>query len=205
MKNPFLVGLAGGSASGKTTLITALQKHFDATQLCVISLDHYYKPLSQQKRDENGFVNFDDPEGIDFKRVNRDINKLHKGEEVSIVEYTFNNPDRFPRQLKFIPAPIVLVEGIFVYYNKTLKNKFDWRLWIDAPVDLALERRLKRDQEERGMTREEIEYQWVNHVLPAREQHLDPHKKDVHMVLDNHDHFEEGLNAMVERFEEELS
>jgi len=155
----FLVGLAGGSASGKTTFIRRLSEEFGEDKVCVISQDHYYKALSEQVRDENGIVNFDHPDGIDFNRIRKDIRTLLRGKRVKIVEYTFNNPDVFPKQIIYKPAPIILLEGLFVFADARLNKMYDYRMYIDADDHITLNRRLNRDTAERGMSHEEVMYQ----------------------------------------------
>lgn len=198
--NIFLVGLAGGSASGKTTFIRKLSEVFGQDQVCVITQDNYYKGLSEQLRDENGMVNFDHPTGIDFSRIKKDLRKLLKGETVKLVEYTFNNPDIFPKEITYSPAPIVLLEGLFVFADKSLNAMYDYRLYIDADDDVTLDRRLKRDTAERGMTEDEIMYQWENHVKPAYREFLKPHKPSADYVIRNNENFDECLEKVKSKF-----
>ena len=201
----FLVGLAGGSASGKTTFIRKLSEEFGQDKVCVISQDHYYKGLSEQLRDENGMVNFDHPTGIDFNRLKKDLRKLLRGETVKIVEYTFNNPDVFPKELVYNPTPIILLEGLFVYADKGLNKMFDYRLYIDAMDDVTLQRRLDRDTRERGMTQDEVLYQWENHVQPAYNEFLKPHKEKADYVIKNNSNFDECLVNVIAKFNEVIS
>jgi uridine kinase len=199
---PLVVGIAGGSASGKTTFIQRVSEKFnEAGQICVISQDHYYRPLSQQTVDENGKINFDRPEGIDFDRLITDLRKIIKGQTVKIAEYTFNNPDKFPATITFQPARIILIEGLFVYHNDALNQIFDLRLYLDADQEIAFQRRLKRDMEERGMTQEEVIYQWENHVVPAYEQFLAPHRDRMDLILMNNEHFNNSLEVIVSYFQ----
>ena len=201
----FLVGMAGGSASGKTTFIRKLSEEFGEDKVCVISQDHYYKGLSEQKRDENGQVNFDHPTGIDFKRIKKDLRKLLKGETVKIVEYTFNNPDIFPKEIVYKPAPIVLLEGLFVFANPALNKMYDYRLYVHADDDITLARRLARDTKERGMTEEEVMYQWENHVKPAYREFLKPHKEDSDYIIQNNSNFDECLDKVIAKFNDVIS
>jgi len=200
-----MVGLAGGSASGKTTFIKKLSESFGSDEICVISQDHYYKALSEQLRDDNGMVNFDHPSGIDFNRIKKDLRKLQRGKEVKIVEYTFNNPEIFPKEIIYKPAPIVLLEGLFVYADTALNKMFNYRLYIDAKDDITFERRLKRDVQERGMTEEEVIYQWENHVLPAYDEFLKPHKPKAHYIIENNHDFSVSFDEVKQKFEEVLS
>lgn len=112
---PYIVGITGGSASGKTSFLKSLIDSFDAQEICLISQDNYYKPRDQQPLDENGVENFDTPFSINFNRYAEDINKLRQGETVYLQEYTYNNPKIQPKTLEFRSAPIIVVEGIFVF------------------------------------------------------------------------------------------
>ena len=201
----FLVGLAGGSASGKTTFIRKLSEVFGSDMVCVITQDNYYKGLSEQLRDENGMVNFDHPTGIDFSRIKKDIRKLLKGEIVKIVEYTFNNPKIFPKEIVYNPAPIVLIEGLFVYADKALNKMYDYRLYIDADDDVTLDRRLKRDTKERGMTHKEVMYQWEKHVQPAYAEFLKPHKSSADYIIKNNKDFDTCLENVITKFKEVIA
>lgn len=201
----FLVGLAGGSASGKTTFIRRLSEEFGEDKVCVITQDNYYKGLSEQLRDENGMVNFDHPTGIDFNRIKKDIRRLLKGDSVKLVEYTFNNPDIFPKEIVYRPAPIVLVEGLFVFADKGLNKMYDYRLYIDADDDVTLKRRIARDTAERGMTHDEVMYQWENHVLPAYQEFLKPHKPDADYVIENTTNFDKCLANVIAKFNEVIA
>ena len=200
----FLVALTGGSASGKTSFVKKLKELFSPEELAVISLDNYYKPISKQKKDEQGEVNFDRPEAINFKRVIIDIQHLKSGKSVEMAEYTFNNNQMFPKVLRINPAPIILVEGLFVLAEPKLKKMFHWILFLDTDEKLALERRLLRDKNERGMQEELVHYQWKMHVLPAYQNHLQPHKVDSDLIIDNNEHFNESLKLVQLKFRELL-
>lgn len=202
--NFFLVGLAGGSASGKTTFIRRLSEEFGEEKVCVISQDHYYKGLSEQVRDSNGIVNFDHPTGIDFDRIRKDIRKLLNGKVVKIVEYTFNNPNIFPKEIIYKPAPIILLEGLFIFADQGLNKMYDYRLYIHADDDVTFKRRLARDISERGMTEEEVMYQWDNHVLPAYNEFLKPYKPESDYVITNNTNFDTCFVAVKAKFNEIL-
>ena len=179
----FIVGLTGGSASGKTTFVRKLQQSYSDNHLAVISIDNYYKPLSKQIKDESGEVNFDRPEAIDFNRLIKDVRKLGRGQSIEIVEYTFNDLSKFPKVINVQAAPIILIEGLFIFNDVKLRRMFDWTLFLDTPAELAKLRRIKRDTAERGMTEELILHQWINHVIPAFEDHLQPFKTMADVII----------------------
>ena len=111
---PYLIGITGGSGSGKTTFIKALRDTFSEDELCILSQDDYYFPREQQLTDEKGVKNFDLPGSIDKKSYNADIERLLLGESIERLEYTFNNEKASPQILVFKSAPVIIVEGIFV-------------------------------------------------------------------------------------------
>jgi len=201
----YLIGIAGGSASGKTTFIKELHKLFGVGDICVVSQDHYYRGLSEQVLDSNGEINFDDPAGINFDRLKKDLRTLKKGKPVEIVEYTFNNPKKFPKTLTFEPAPVVIVEGLFIYTVESIGKMFDLKLYIEADLELMLKRRMNRDVLERGMNEDQVKYQWNNHVLPSYEQFLLPHREKVDMVILNNTHFRESFNVIVNHIRQIIS
>lgn len=197
----YLIGIAGGSASGKTTFISKLRERFGSAELCVISQDHYYRPASEQIKDDKGMINFDLPEGIDFKRLHADLRKLRRGQPVELIEYTFNNPSKFPTTMMLRPAPVLIVEGLFIYNDPKLSAMFDLKLYIDAQHEIKLARRLQRDVAERGMDKDTVLYQWYEHVLPAYQKYLEPYKSEVDVVIMNNRQLKNGLDLLTHHLE----
>ena len=196
MTHPFIVGITGGSGSGKTFFLKSLLKRFSEAEICLISQDNYYRPLSEQTRDENGVVNFDLPDSIDFRRYAQHIVDLRSSRAVTTKEYIFNNPHAVPRTLVFRPSPIVVVEGIFVFHFPEIAALLDLKVFIDAKEHLKLQRRIVRDQSERNLTLEEILYQYEKHVMPTYEKYINPHKADADIIIANNYHFEKGLDVL---------
>ncbi len=192
-----IIGLGGGSASGKTTFVSRLRQEFPESELCIISQDHYYKALSEQIRDDQGEINFDHPNGIDFKRLRKDIRSLMAGKPVRIVEYTFNNPAVFPKEIVYEPAPVVMIEGLFAFADTYLRKMYDYKWFIDTSEEIAFQRRLSRDVKERGMSELEVRYQWTNHVLPAYQAYLYPHKSSADLLISNNLSFEKQLGDLI--------
>lgn len=184
---PFLVGIAGGSASGKTYLLKALLNHFSKEEICLISQDHYYRPKEFQYIDENGEINFDLPEGIDEEHLVSDVERLSSGLSIQKLEYTFNVPDAKPQVLEIKPAPIIVIEGLFIFHFRELFKRFDYKVFVDADHDIKLNRRLMRDQIERGYSEQAILYQWYNHVMPAYDRYLLPYKESSDFIIHNND------------------
>ena len=149
MAKPFLIGITGGSGSGKTTFINQLRQGLSEDQVCYLSMDDYYVPRERQKTDANGYQNFDRPKSIDRKAFVRDLILLCDGQRVSRREYVFNNELATPRTLVFRPAPVIIVEGLFVFHYKEVRKMLDLRLFLHAKDNLKVVRRIKRDRVER--------------------------------------------------------
>jgi uridine kinase len=194
---PFIIGITGGSASGKTLFLTRLMEQFDTDDICLLSQDNYYRPKEHQTKDENGIENFDLPGAIDDVAFAADVEKLRSGEIVTREEYTFNNSDKIPNLLHFHPKKILVVEGIFVFHFPEVAKLLDLKIFIDAQDKIKLKRRIKRDNEERGYDLQDVMYRWKYHVKPTYEEFIRPHKRSCDIVIPNNQHFEKGLQVIV--------
>jgi uridine kinase len=196
MKESYIIGITGGSASGKTYFLHSLLSHFSKEQVCLISQDNYYKAIGDVPKDDNGIENFDLPESIDFKLFANHINDLKAGKEVQKQEYVFNNADASPQILVFKPAPIIVVEGIFVFHDPYVSKLLNLKVFIDAKEHIKIRRRIIRDNNERGYDLEDVLYRWENHVAPTYEKFIKPTKQDADIVINNNLHFENGLKIL---------
>ncbi len=197
IERPFIIGITGGSASGKTLFLSRLMEQFKSDEICLLSQDNYYRPIDQQTKDHNGIENFDLPGAIDDQAFAADIEKLRNGEVVSRVEYTFNNSEKVPDLLHFHPRKILVVEGIFVFHFPEVAQLLDLKIFIDAQDKIKLKRRIKRDNEERGYDLQDVMYRWKYHVKPTYEEYIRPHKRSCDIVIPNNRHFEKGLEVIV--------
>ncbi len=193
----FIVGITGGSGSGKTLFLKKLMDSFSTSEVCLISQDNYYFPRDQQPKDENEVTNFDLPESIDFDDYVNDINQLKNGESVRRKEYTFNNPTAVPEELIFNPAPVIVIEGIFVFSEKRLSDLLDLKVYIDTKDHIKLKRRIIRDNEERGYDIDDVLYRYEHHVIPTYEKYIQPYKYNSDIVIPNNSNFDMGLEVLV--------
>jgi uridine kinase len=192
----FVIGICGGSGSGKTSFIRSLREAFTLEELCIVSQDDYYRPIHEQETDTEGIHNFDRPDAVDKKALRHDLERLLAGETVERLEYTFNNPNVVPGKLVFQPAPVVIVEGLFVFHFKKIKSLFDLTLFVNAKENLKIIRRIRRDQNERNYPIEDVLYRYEHHVMPAYEQFILPYREEADLVINNNDDFERALTVM---------
>ncbi|CAN5250373.1 uridine kinase [soil metagenome] len=197
MKKPFIIGITGGSASGKTMFLNQLMGSFQEDEICLISQDNYYNPLAQQPLDEEGVHNFDTPHSIDLDQYAKDLHLLIKGEEVQRQEYTFNNPNIISKLLFFKPAPIIVVEGLFVFYFQEIYQLLDLKIFIDAREHIKLKRRIVRDNSERGYDIHDVLYRYEKHVAPTYEKYIRPFKYDADILIPNNKSFQTAMEMLV--------
>lgn len=200
-----IIGICGGSGSGKTTLLKRLSQHFKELHPSVFSMDNYYKPIHFQHVDENGEVNFDLPSALNEDQLVEDLNQLVKGEPIEVIEYHFNAPPDKHVLITIQPSDLVIVEGLFLFHYPGVKNVLDFTVFIDVDLDVQLDRRLYRDQETRGYTRESILYQWKNHVTPCYKNYLLPYRDEADFKFRNDNHADEDFQKLVEILEHKLN
>lgn len=195
-RGTYLVGVAGGSGSGKTTLVRALRNLLPPDSVTIVSQDDYYRPIAHQLKDANGKVNFDLPGALDLDLLADDLRCLALGEAVYRKEYTFNVAGEEERWMEVRPARVILVEGLFLLHHPGIREQLDLKVFVDASESVQLQRRLGRDQRERGYSVEDIRYQWDNHVMPAYRDHLLPYRSlcDLHVV--NESQYQKALGVL---------
>jgi uridine kinase len=182
-----IIGICGGSGSGKTTLLKRLAAHFEHKKPTVFSMDNYYLPIEEQFLDQNGQVNFDLPTALDEQQLISDLKRLKNGEAIEVKEYHFNAPPGKNVLITLEPSSVIIVEGLFLFHYKEVREMLDFSVFMDVDPQTQLDRRLYRDQETRGYSREAILYQWEHHVIPCFEQFLMPYEDiaDFHFKNDN--------------------
>ena len=200
----YLIGIAGGSGSGKTSFLRELMNRFTSEEVALVSQDNYYQPSSRQEPDENGVLNFDMPTSIDRKHFHDDMLRLMAGESIEKLEYNFNNPAWEPKKVTVNPAPVIIMEGLFIFHYTEIYNHLDYKVYIDVHHEERLLRRIRRDAEERGYLEKDVRYQWHNHVRPSEEKYLDPFISGCDMIVDNNDHYRDDLELLIEIIKERV-
>ena len=196
-KNCYFVGITGGSASGKTHLLNAILTAFAPGMVTLVSQDNYYKDKELQVPDENGEINFDHPDALDLDLFVKHIQQLFHLQPVEIREYTFNNPNVVPRMIRYEPAPIVIVEGLFVFHRAELNPLYNLKIFVDADEHIKLTRRIQRDHHERGYSIESILQQYQSNVVPMYRRFVEPAKWDCDFILPNNTHIDRAVEVIV--------
>jgi uridine kinase len=203
-KGPLIIGIAGGSGSGKTFFLNSFLHHFKNDEVTLLSQDDYYIPAGEMTQEENKLYNFDLPSTIDDEQFLIDIKKLIKGDVVYKKEYNFNNPLAVVKILEINPAPILIVEGLFILHFKAISDLLNLRIFIEADESVALQRRVKRDGMERGYPEEDVLYKWENHVVPAYKEFLLPYRDRCNKIIVNNNDTPDDIIRITEEISREL-
>ena len=186
---PFMIGVAGGSSSGKTTIAERLAGMTGREHLSLIELDSYYLDQPDLPLDERRLTNYDHPDAFDWPLLNDHLAALANGASVPVPIYDYSLYRRSGEVRIVEPARIVVVDSILVLWEQTLRERFDLKIFVDTAADLRLIRRLERDQVERGRTPEYIIEQYLTTVKPAHERFIEPSKRYADVIVP-----EGGLN-----------
>ncbi len=177
-----VVGIAGGSASGKTTIVNKIKEYF-GEDIAVISHDSYYKAHDELPYEERCRLNYDHPEAFDTGRMVEDVKKLKEGFGVDVPVYDFSIHNRVNMTLRLEPKSVVIVEGILILESRELRELMDIRVFVDTDADERLMRRLKRDMVERARSVESVLNQYAQTVKPMHEQFVEPSKKYADIII----------------------
>jgi uridine kinase len=199
---PFFIGVAGGTCSGKTTVSERLAELTGDEHLALIKLDSYYIERTHQPFEERAAANYDHPDAFDWQLLNDHIAALAAGASVPVPIYDYTIHDRSGEVRTVHPAQIVVIEGILVLYEPTLRERFDLKVYIDTDADLRLIRRLRRDVLERGRTTDSIITQYLATVRPSHDQFIEPSKRHADVIFPQGGLNEPALEVLLARVRE---
>ncbi|MEQ1569706.1 MAG: uridine kinase [Myxococcota bacterium] len=195
----FVLGIAGGSASGKTTLARALADRL-GDRCLLVAHDRYYRPRSQARE-----RNFDHPDALDSGRLIDDLHRLKAGHPAHLPVYDFARHDRADHADRVDPRPVVIVEGILILAVEPLRELLDLRVYVDAPDDLRLARRIRRDVAERGRTALEVLDQYERSVRPMHHEWVASSRHHADVVVDGTQPLDGALEELASRFHREVT
>jgi uridine kinase len=180
-----IIGIAGGTGCGKTTVVTQILNELREGDVGIISQDSYYKDTSHLSYDERVKINFDHPRSIDFELLESHLKDLRKGEAINQPIYSFVKHNRTGDTIKTLPRKVMIVEGILILTNPELRDMFDIKIFVHADSDERLIRRLKRDISERGRDIDEVLSRYQNTLKPMHQQFIEPMKEYADIIIPN--------------------
>ncbi|MEY4063995.1 MAG: hypothetical protein RIR26_203 [Pseudomonadota bacterium] len=195
-RKPVVVGVSGGSGSGKTTFCRELVAAMGPEAVQHIKQDNYYRDLSHLTSAERDAVNFDHPQALEFSLLSDHLECLSSGQEVEVPEYDFATHTRRPQTSCLQARPVILIEGILIFSQPEILDRLSYSIFVDAPEHVRLERRIRRDIEERGRTAESVRAQFFATVAPMHDIFVEPSKHQAQWVISGEHPFAEFLEQL---------
>lgn len=183
--NKLIIGIAGGTGSGKTTVVNKILKELNSNNVLVISQDNYYRDHPELSFDERIKINFDHPRSIDFELLTEHVKLLKSGQNISQPVYSFITHGRIGETLQTQSRDVIIVEGILVLTYPELRDLFDLKIFVHADPDERLIRRIQRDIQERGRDLPEVLDRYRNTLKPMHEQFIEPSKNHADIIVPN--------------------
>jgi uridine kinase len=178
-----VIGIAGGSGSGKSTFADLVRADLEDASLAVIRHDSYYKPLDHLPLEERRRVNFDHPDALENSLMIEDIRRLKSNDPIQVPEYDFSRHTRKDSYLEIKPPTVLIVEGILIFYEAEMRELFDMKIFIDTDDDDRLMRRMRRDINERGRSLDEVINRYKQMVKPAHLEFVEPSKRWADIII----------------------
>ncbi len=182
MNNVIVIGIAGGTGSGKSTMINNIKKQF-SDEITMLSHDFYYKAHNDMSYEERCGLNYDHPDAFDTDLMIEHIRKLKEWKEIERPVYDFTIHNRVEETVRVKPSKVVVVEGILIFENQELLDLFDIKVFVDTDADVRIIRRILRDVQERGRTLESVVTQYLTTVKLMHEQFVEPSKKNADIIV----------------------
>lgn len=204
MNKPFVIGVAGGSGSGKTTVVDNLVDVLQGTSTVVLRHDNYYRDQSDLDMTERVKANYDHPDSLETELLVEHIHQLSAGNTIDQPTYDFVNHTRSSKTIQVKPARVIIVEGILIFENQALRDEFALKVFVDTDDDIRLLRRLQRDINERGRTVDSVISQYLGTVRPMYQQFVWPSKRFADVIIPEGGFNQVALDLLLARVREEL-
>ncbi|MDY5648954.1 MAG: uridine kinase, partial [Lachnospiraceae bacterium] len=197
MDKVWVIGIAGGTASGKTTIVNRLKEYFK-DDISLVGHDSYYLAHDEMPFEERSRLNYDHPASFETNRMIADIRKLKEGMAVDCPVYDFTIHNRSDRTVRIEPRPVIIVEGILILENEELRKLMDIKIFVDTDADERITRRLIRDMQERGRSAQSVVDQYIATVKPMHEKYVEPSKKYADIIIPRGGENEIAIRMLIE-------
>ena len=198
-----IIGIAGGTGSGKTTVVKKIVEALPPHYVAVVPLDSYYNDTTEMTEEERHAINFDHPDAFDWKLLIKQVNELRKGNAVEQPTYSYIKCNRLPETIHVEPKPVIIIEGIMTLLNKKLRDMMDLKIFVDADSDERLIRNIQRDIVERGRDVKMVVDRYLEVLKPMHEQFIEPTKRYADVIIPQGGENVKGID-MVCKFIERL-
>ncbi|MBW8012918.1 MAG: uridine kinase [Chloroflexi bacterium] len=198
---PLVIGIAGGTGSGKTTVANVILERVGPTQVAYLAHDSYYKDLRDLPPIQRERVNFDHPNSLETDLMIQHVEQLKAGQIVDVPVYDFTTHSRTQESLQIAPKPIILVEGILIFIDQRLRELFDVKLFVDTDADIRFIRRLTRDINERGRSTESVMHQYQTTVRPMHLEFVEPSKRYADVIIPEGGYNKVAMDMVISRIE----
>ena len=203
--NTILIGIAGGTGSGKTTLADKVVDNFGRDEVSILRHDNYYKRHDEMTYEERCKLNYDHPDAFDTELLCEHIKMLKRGEEVEMPVYDYTIHNRSNEVLLVKPAPVIVLEGILIFAEPSLCELMDIKVFVDTDADVRILRRILRDVKERGRSLDSVIGQYLTTVKPMHEQFVEPSKRRADVIIPEGGKNEVALQMLIERVSRHLA
>ena len=203
MSKTLVIGIAGGTGSGKTTLMKNLISQFGGN-VTILSHDNYYRRHDDLTYEERCLINYDEPAALETELMAVHLDKLRHGEAIDCPVYDFTQHNRSNETVRIEPRPVIIVEGILIFTDESLRQLMDIKIFVDTDADVRLCRRIKRDVNKRGRTLESVLTQYQQTVKPMHEKYVEPSKKYADLVVPEGGKNEVALDMILDRIQRHL-
>ena len=198
MEKVLVIGIAGGTGSGKTTITRKIIENF-GPDVSVINHDNYYKAHHNMPYEERAKLNYDHPNAFDTDMLIEHLKQLRRGESVVCPVYDYTVHDRSQETVTIKPARVIIVEGILIFENRELCDQMDIKIYVDADADVRILRRIVRDVRDRGRSLDSVINQYLTTVKPMHEQFVEPSKRNADIIVPQGGHNRVALEMVMER------
>ena len=204
MSDIIVIGIAGGTGSGKTTITRKIMQSFGGN-VSVIYHDNYYKAHHNMSYEERSRLNYDHPEELDTELLISDLKKLRRGEAIRCPTYDYTIHDRSDKTITVRPAKVIIVEGILIFQSIELCELMDIKIYVDTDADVRILRRIVRDVRDRGRSLDSVVNQYLSTVKPMHEQFVEPSKRKADIIIPEGGHNQVALEMVIERVRAHLA